>query len=365
MLKLICSIIISVSVLLTTCLAVEVSARSAILYEPETGTVLYSKDSETKREIASTTKIMTAVVVLENAELSDIVSVHKSCVGIEGTSMYLQENEKLSVSDLLYGLLLRSGNDAAVTLAYHVGNGDVSRFVDMMNETAERIGMKNTTFMNPNGLPADGHVSTAYDMAVLTAYAMNIPEFAEVVSTKEKTVAGRLLTNHNKLLRMYDGANGVKTGYTKAAGRCLVSSAERNGMSLIAVTLSAPDDWDDHANLLDFGFNNFSVYKSPKAGEAIAEVAVVGGENTNRISAVLAGEISLIETRGTDRGIKQEVYLPRFLYAPITRGDIIGEIKYVKDGEVIATASLVSCDSVGVYKKDGFFDRLFSFFRRT
>ncbi len=365
MLKLICSILISVSLLLTPCMAVEVSARSAILYEPETGTVLYSKDSETQREIASTTKIMTAVVTLENAEFSDIVSVHKSCVGIEGTSMYLRENEKLSVSDLLYGLLLRSGNDAAVTLAYHVGSGDVSRFVDMMNATAARIGMKNTTFMNPNGLPADGHVSTAYDMAVLTAYAMRIPEFAEIVSTKEKTVAGRLLTNHNKLLRMYDGANGVKTGYTKAAGRCLVSSAERNGMSLIAVTLSAPDDWDDHTALLNFGFNNFSVYKSPKAGEVIAEVAVVGGENTRTVSAVLAGEVSLIEKKAENSRVEQEIYLPRFLYAPVTRGDIIGEIRYVKDGEVIATTSLVSCDSVGAYEKDSFFDRLFSFFRRT
>lgn len=365
MFKRICLILISVLLLLTTCLAVDVSARSAILFEPETGTVLYEKDAETQREIASTTKIMTAVVVLENAELSDAVTVHKSCVGVEGTSMYLKENEKLSVSDLLYGLLLRSGNDAAVTLAYHVGNGDVSHFVDMMNITAEKIGMKNTAFMNPNGLPAKGHVSTARDMAILTAYAMRIPEFAEIVSTEEKTVAGRLITNHNKLLRMYDGANGVKTGYTKAAGRCLVSSAERNGMSLIAVTLSAPDDWDDHTALLNFGFDNFSVYKSSKAGEVMAEVAVVGGENTNTVSAILAGEVSLLEKRAEGGKVERVIYLPKFLYAPVTRGDIIGEIRYVRNGEVIATTSLVSCDSVAAYEKDSFFDKLFSFFRRT
>lgn len=362
MIKSISLLLLSVFLFSQNCFALNVSARSAILYEPVTGTVLYEKDSKTQREIASTTKIMTAVVVLENAELSDVVTVPKECVGVEGTSMYLKENEKVSVFDLLYGLMMQSGNDAAMALAYHTGDGDISRFVAMMNETANRIGMKNSSFKNPNGLPADGHVSTAYDMALLAAYAMKIPEFAEIVATKEKSAAGRYFTNHNKLLRMYSGANGVKTGFTKAAGRCLVSSAERDGMSLVAVTLSAPDDWDDHTRMLDYGFENYAVYSSPLAGETVAELPVVGGEEQS-VSAVIAGDTVFLEKRSEKDKIKQEIYLPRFQYAPITCGDVVGEVRYVLNGKLLATSEIVSNDSVAVYNKPNFFEKIFDLFR--
>lgn len=364
MLKCFFLLFVSVSCLLTNIRAIDVSAKSAILFEPVTKTVLYEKDSFSQREIASTTKIMTAVVVLKNASLSDVITVPKNCTGIEGTSMYLKENEKISVSDLLYGLLLQSGNDAAVALATYVGNGDVAAFVEMMNETAYKLGMKNTSFKNPNGLPEEGHVSSAYDMALLAAYAMDIPEFAEIVSTKQKQVAGRTLTNHNKLLRMYDGANGIKTGFTKRAGRCLVSSAERDDMKLIAVTLSAPDDWSDHRTLLDYGFNNYSVFSSPDSGSFVAEIPVISGE-CESVSAVTCGKVIFLTSKASNNSsIKQEIFLPRFLYAPVHRGDVIGEIRYFRDDGTFDSVSLVSETTVEIEEKNGLINKIFSFFRR-
>lgn len=357
-----CNIIACVLALSCVCSAVDVSARSAVLYEPETGTVLYAKDADTARQIASTTKIMTAVVVLENADISEIVTVPKQCTGIEGTSMYLKENEKLSVSDLLYGLMLQSGNDAAITLAHHVGNGKVEKFVEMMNDTARKIGMKNTNFKNPNGLTEEGHCSTAYDMALLSAYAMKIPKFAEIVSTKSKSVAGRALSNHNKLLRMYDGAEGIKTGFTKAAGRCLVSSATRGNMRLIAVTLNAPDDWDDHIGLFDFGFASYSLAEKSGRGTEVACISVVGGEE-DTLSAITAGDVCVLLRREEAERLEKHIKLPRFIYAPVERGQVIGEIDYVLDGKVIDTASVVSNSEIGVKEKEGFFNKILNFLR--
>lgn len=360
--KKLCIIFVVVLLFSYSAFAVSVSARSAILYEPETGTVLFEKNANEERAIASTTKILTAVVALENAKLTDTVTVPKSCVGIEGTSMYLQEGEKLTVSDLLYGTLLRSGNDAATTLAYFVSRGDVSRFVDMMNETAKRIGMKNSRFKNPSGLPDKGHFSTAYDMAKLSAYALTIPEFSEIVSTKEKAVAGRSLSNHNKLLRMYSGANGVKTGFTKEAGRCLVSSAERDGMSLVAVTLSAPDDWNDHINMLDYGFGNYSVYRESLHDAEGYAVPVVNGENDS-VSAAIASEVSVLYNK--NEAVVKTVFLPRFVYAPVSRGDVLGKIEYSIGGKVCESVSVVCCDTVAENKKENFFERILKFFRKA
>lgn len=345
------------------CFALDISAKSAVLYEPETETVLYAKDSETKREIASTTKIMTAVVVLENSDVSEMIAVPKVCVGTEGTSMYLKEGEKLSVSDLLYGLMLQSGNDAAIALAYHTGDGNIEKFVDMMNATAKRIGMKNTCFKNPNGLPAEGHVSTAEDMARLAAYAMKNPIFAKIVSTKSVSVAGRSLTNHNKLLRIYEGACGIKTGYTRAAGRCLVSGAEKNGMRLIAVSLSAPDDWNDHIKMLNFGFDNFSVIKTSQYGDLPAEVDVVGGTQAS-IQIVSKEEKAFLCKKSDTDEICREVFLPRFVYAPITRGNVIGEVRYTLNGELLERIELVADTSVEYFEEPTMLERILNFFRR-
>ena len=230
-----------------------VSAKSAIVLDGTTGRVLYEKQADQQMLIASTTKIMTALIVCEQCNVLDRVRIPKVAVGIEGSSMYLREGEVLTVQELLYGLMLHSGNDAAVALAVYCG-GTVEGFAQLMNDKARLLGMENTHFVNPNGLDAPGHYSTARDMATLAAFAMDNPIFAQTVATKTVTAAGRALRNHNKLLWQVQGADGVKTGYTKAAGRILVSSATRQGRWLIAVTMSDPNDWQDHKLLLDQGF---------------------------------------------------------------------------------------------------------------
>ncbi len=343
--------------LICSCFAIELSAHSAILYEPKTETVLFEKNADEARAIASTTKIMTAVVVLENVLLSDVVTVPQSCVGVEGTSMYLKKGEKLTVEDLLYGMLLQSGNDAAETLAYYAGGGSREKFVQMMNRTADKIGMKNTSFKNPSGLPDDEHYSTAEDMARLAAYAIKIDSFADIVSTYEKKVSGRYLKNHNKLLKLYDGANGFKTGFTKAAGRCLVSGAEREDMQLIAVTLSAPDDWNDHRKLLDFGFENFDLYSNSQKS---FNVDVVGGERMT-VCVKSINDAIFLTKKGSD--VSEIIYLPKFIYAPINYGDSVGKIEYYVDGVLKDSIEIKAVENVEEERSKTFFDKLFDFFK--
>ncbi len=231
-----------------------VSAQSAILYDCTASRVLYEKNADKKALIASTTKIMTGLLIAEQCDLDEDVSIPEEAVGVEGSSLYLKNGEVLSVGDLLYGLMLQSGNDAAVALAIHCG-GSVEAFVSMMNEKADELHLSGAHFANPNGLDDEGNYATARDLALLTQYALENETFAEVVSTKTATLGGnRAVTNHNKLLWRYDGCIGVKTGFTRAAGRILVSAAERDGRRLVAVTIGAPDDWNDHTKLLDYGF---------------------------------------------------------------------------------------------------------------
>lgn len=232
--------------------AVSVSATSAILMDAESGEVLYEKDADRQMRIASTTKIMTALVVLERCDLQEIVTVRPEHMA-EGSSMYLKPGEEVTVETLLYGLLLCSGNDAALALADYCGGG-VDRFVGWMNEKARQLGMSGTSFANPNGLDADGHYSTARDMAILAAYAAENPTFVRICSTKTATIDGRTMSNHNRLLKTVEGCIGMKTGYTMAAGRTLVSCAQRDGFRLVAVTLQDGNDWVDHAALYDEGF---------------------------------------------------------------------------------------------------------------
>ncbi len=236
--------------------AAEISATSAILMDADSGQVLYEKNADRKMLIASTTKIMTALVVLERCDLSETVTVRPEHMA-EGSSMYLKPGEELTVETLLYGLLLCSGNDAALALADHCG-GSVERFVGWMNGKAAELGMTGTSFANPNGLDDDGHFSTARDMAVLAAYAADDPTFVRICSTVTATVGGRTMNNHNRLLKTLNGCVGMKTGYTKAAGRTLVTCAQRDGHRLVAVTFQDGNDWADHAALYDEGFQRLS-----------------------------------------------------------------------------------------------------------
>ncbi|MBO4854549.1 MAG: D-alanyl-D-alanine carboxypeptidase [Oscillospiraceae bacterium] len=230
----------------------ELSAVSAILMDADTGEVLYEKNADRQMLIASTTKIMTALVALEDCHLQDTVTVKQQHMA-EGSSMYLKPGEKVTVEALLYGLLLCSGNDAALALADHCG-GSVARFVARMNEKAAELGMTGTSFANPNGLDDALHYSTARDMARLARCAVSDPTFVRLCSTVSVTVEGRTMTNHNRLLRSIDGCIGMKTGYTKAAGRTLVSAARRDGRCLVAVTLQDGNDWADHTALYNYGF---------------------------------------------------------------------------------------------------------------
>lgn len=251
-----------------------ISAKAAAVIDVESGRILYSKQGDTPMLIASITKIMTAIVAIENGRLSDRVKVSEQAYGKEGSSLYLKLGEEMTLEHLLYGMMLRSGNDAATAIAEHVG-GSIEGFVHLMNEKAEQIGMTNSHFANPHGLDAQGHQASAIDMAKLAAYALHNHTFREIVSTQVKTAPNPNETwdyrwrNKNKMLQLYDGADGVKTGYTKAAGRTLVSSATRNGQQLAVVTLDAPSDWSDHMRLLDYGFENYPLRTIVEKGESL------------------------------------------------------------------------------------------------
>ena len=231
--------------------ALEVSATAAVLMDADMGQVLYEKNGDRQMLIASTTKIMTALVVLEHAAPDDVITVTPDHMA-EGSSMYLRAGETVRVEELLYGLLLCSGNDAALALTECAGG--LTPFVAMMNEKAAALGMAHTSFANPNGLDADGHYSTARDMAVLAAAAVENPTFRRICSSRSVTIGQRTMENHNRLLRQVEGCVDLKTGYTRAAGRTLVSCTERDGCRLVAVTLQDGNDWADHAALYDYGF---------------------------------------------------------------------------------------------------------------
>ena len=312
-----------------------VSAQKAIVLDGKTGRVLYEKDADSRSLIASTTKIMTALIVCEQCNVLDRMRIPKEAVGIEGSSMYLQEGEVLTIQELLYGLMLHSGNDAAVALAIYCG-GSVEGFVGLMNDKANKLGLTETHFENPNGLDSPGHYSTARDLAVLTAYAMENPIFYQTVSTKTVTAGSRYLRNHNKLLWQVEGVDGVKTGYTKAAGRLLVSSAGRNGRRLIAVTVDAPDDWNDHAALLEEGFSRFTVKTLVTRDQKVGIQPVEGGT---------AGEVTVYA--GEDfsyplaEGETVTLVLPgAFVYAPIPENADAGFAHILIDGQPVGKVAL-------------------------
>lgn len=332
------------------------SARSAILMDAATGQVLYEKNSHEKSLIASTTKIMTGLLAAESGRLSETVTIPPEAVGIEGSSLYLKAGERLTVEQLLYGLMLHSGNDAAVALALHLA-GDVEDFVDRMNEKAAELGLTETRFANPNGLDDEENYGTAHDLAVLAAAALENDTFRQVVSTKTYTVGQRQLTNHNKLLWKYEGAIGVKTGFTKAAGRLLVSAAEQQGRRLIAVTINAPDDWNDHSKLLDDGFSRLTAYTALTDGTMLGSVPIVGG-TVETAACRVRGDLScalLPEETPT-----VTVCLPRMVFAPVRAGDTAGWAE-VRVGETVLARTELIYDTAAAVLPDrprSFLERL-------
>ena len=320
--------------------APETSAAAFILMEAESGRILASRNETQERSIASTTKIMTCLVALEHSALEEQVTVARAHLR-EGSSMYLAEGEVLTMEELLYGLMLPSGNDAAECIADHCGGEGGSRqFVAWMNEKAKELGMTKTAFANPSGLDEAGHRSCALDMARLAAYAMRAPTFTRIASTRTARVGTRTMTNHNKLLARYPGCIGLKTGYTGGAGRTLVTCAERGGMRLIAVTLHDGSDWADHAALYDYGFSAYALSSGAKKGEAYGSVSVDG----QSVSAVAAESFRYPTAENEALSVRAE--LPQTVTAPVRKGQTFGTL-VISCGETeVGRVDLVSARSV-------------------
>lgn len=340
---LICVISVILSVGANADFDMELSAHSAILYCADTGDVIYEHNADEKMLIASITKIMTAIVVIENCDLDREIVPKPEWCAVEGSSMYLDYNKSYTLRDILTGMLLVSGNDAATALACTMC-GDERSFSAKMNEKAKELGMTNSSFRNPHGLDDEEHYSTARDMAILTAYCMDNEEFRTIVSRYSATVDVNTYYNHNKLLINYDGCIGVKTGYTMAAGRTLVSCAERNGMRLVCVTLNAPDDWEDHTRLLDYGFNNYSITSFSPENVSIVLPIISGMRGT--AMAVPDEDVRLLVKNGDAVDVKLEV--PKILFAGGFAGEKVGSIKVIINDAPVWETHLIYKENVPV-----------------
>lgn len=327
--------------------APSVSAQAAVLYDPLSGAVLYEKNGSEVLPMASTTKIMTALLAFESGQAGAVVEVTPEMVAVEGSSMGLAAGDRLTLGSIARGMMMASGNDGANAIALFLG-GSAEGFASLMNARAAEIGMENTRFVTPSGLDAEGHGTTAYDMALLGAEAMRCADFAETVGavsqtveflSSEKTVR---YDNHNRLLQLYSDCTGIKTGFTKKAGRCLVSSAERGGAQLICVTLNAPDDWNDHIALFEYGFSQLETRAITPDGTLYA-VPVVGGAAS---SVVCRAEGKASATLYRDAALTASVSLPRFVYAPLEAGAQVGCITYSVNGSVVAELPIVAAADV-------------------
>lgn len=329
----------------------EVSAKACVLIEEKTGRIVYEKNSSEKLPMASTTKIMTTLLCLESGGLDDEFVVDSEAIKVEGSSMGLVEGDVVTKRALCYGMMLPSGNDAANVTAVKLG-GSVEKFAEMMNERAAEIGMTRTCFVTPSGLEGEGHGSSAYDMALLAREALRNPEFAEICSQKKAKVCfgnppyERWLVNTNKLLEMYDGVKGIKTGFTDEAGRCLVSACERDGISLICVTLNDKDDWNDHIKLYDYGFARLE--PSALSSDEIIQAEVAGGTE-EKVPVKADGSITIGTDGMTENRITTELFLSPFAYAPVNVGDTLGELKYYYDGRYIDSLPIKAMKTVDYY----------------
>ncbi len=319
--------------------APEISARAAVVAELETGRILYEKNAALPMKAASTVKILTGLLALENLDGAEEVTVRAEWTGREGSSMHLRPGQRLTVEELLRGLLLVSGNDAAAALACTV-SGSEEAFTELMNRRASELGMTGSVFTDASGLGSEGHQVTAADMAVLARAAMKNESFRRLVSMKTAEAAGQTLRNHNKLLWRYEGAIGVKTGYTKAAGRTLVSCAEREGLTLLCVTLDDPRDWEDHAALLDWGFAQLEAVDTAAMEWKVEVVSGLRPEAAVRPDG--GGTLALPR-----EGIRWEAELPPFLYAPVAEGETVGRLR-CRDAEGNLLCELPLCCAEGV-----------------
>ena len=361
-LSFICAFAVSLNIFCITASAEpSVSAKAAAVINGKTGTVIYSKNADTRLAMASTTKIMTALLLCEAGELDKELTVTDKMVRVEGTSMGLTVGITVTRRDLLYGMLLSSGNDAANAAAVSVA-GSVPAFIALMNRRAEELGLENTHFETPSGLDGENHYTTAKELALLASAALENNDFKEACSSKSVSLfygdppVRRTLTNHNKLLKSYDGLIGVKTGFTKKAGRCLVTAAERDGALVIAVTLNDPNDWDDHRLLLDYGFSALEKVDITECCEKV-KVPVAGTENS--VVILKSNSMYVWLTEKEKKKLSVINFAPEFLYSPVEFGQSVGQTDYYVNGKKIATTELfVSGKAVYEYSDINFARRL-------
>ena len=341
-----------------------VGAGAAVVMEAQTGALLFSQNPHEELPMASTTKIMTALLTLEQPGLDEEFIVDPEAIRVEGSSMGLREGDTVTLRDLAGGMLTASGNDAAGAAAVRIA-GSLEDFAGLMNRRAQELGMLNTHFVTPSGLDAEGHYSTAYDMALLAREALRNPAFAEMAAAKRLTLHygnppyDRSLLNHNRLLSLYPDAIGVKTGYTKTAGRCLVSAARRDGVTLICVTLGCPDDWNVHEALYERYFPMVHMEELVPAEEL--RLPVVGGTAPD-VGLGQASQLSLAVVEGLDAPVTEKIFAPKFLYAPILGGDIVGKIVYYREGQPVGESVLTAAETVQALpppEPEGFWQRFF------
>lgn len=343
-------IVILVVLIMQNAQAIELSAASAALIDTISGRLLYDKDANTVRGMASTTKIMTAIIALERGKLSDMVKVSFKAANIEGSKMYIKQGEMHSLEELLYGLLLNSGNDAAIAIAEHIG-GTEEKFAQMMTDKARELGAKNTIFKNPHGLHQPGHCTTAYELALIARYALKNPKFSEIVKTKAKTTNDPklILKNQNKLLTMYNGCDGVKTGYTPETGRTLVCSATRGNWQVVAVTLNDRDDWNDHSKLFDYAFNSFEPKELIKERQQVCSVEVKNYKAAKLWLSAQSG-VTLPVKKELMNKVELKPSLPKEIVAPIAKGQQIGAVSVIVGGKEEAVVPLVADSDIEIKK---------------
>lgn len=348
--------------------ALGVSAHSAVLYCVNNDTVLFEKNSTEKMSMASTTKILTTLIALEHSQAEDKEVTFTKKMIAEGSSMYLKEGYKLHLSDLATGMMTVSGNDAANATAISI-SGSIEEFAKVMNSKAQQIGMTSSNFVTPSGLDDENHYSTALDMAHLMAYAMSNPSFAELTAKKNARVdfispkdTSVTYGNHNRLLSIYEYCNGGKTGFTKKSGRCLVTSAEKDGVKLIAVTLNAPDDWNDHVNMYNYGFSKVTAVTDVDKDYSITAEVVGGTENSVTVKPVKS--VDYVKPADSNSEITRKVIIDSFLYAPLEKGEVIGTAQYYLDDKFLCEVPLVTTTNVE-YKtvNKGFWESVADFFK--
>ena len=340
------------------------SAASAALIEASSLQMLLAKDPSSRLPMASTTKVMTALLTLERCDLDEVIAFPKEAVGVGGSCIYAYEGEKMTIRDLLYGLMLRSGNDAAAALAIHMG-GSLEGFAEIMNERAKLMGLSNSNFVSPNGLDRDGHHSSAYDLCVISAHALKNPDFKRIVSTQYYTIQTDrrkiYVKNKNTMLWDYEGCVGVKTGYTSKAGRCLIFAAERDGMLLVGCVLNCRPMFEVAEEMLDFGFENYEMVKAVLSGAELSRCAVLNGEKSV-LTLAAKDDVVIPLKKGDELSVEVDIKLGSTVHAPVIEGERIGECELLIGGCPVGSTELIAKENIAMRDYSFYFRFLLNLF---